>query len=70
MSMENHVQAIAVVPQGLEDEGLKELLALGAESVHALKRSVSFQVDLQLFYRINLLARIPFRFLREIARFP
>ena len=68
--MKNHVQAIAVVPQGLEGEGVKELRELGAESVHALKRSVSFQVDLKLFYRINLLARIPFRFLREIARFP
>ena len=67
--MNNYLNAIAVLPQGLEVEGAKELLELGAQSVKPLKRSVAFVADFHVFYRINLRARLPFRFLREIARF-
>ncbi len=63
------MQAIAVLPQGLEEEGAKELLALGAQSVRALKRSVAFEADMSCFYRLHLQARLPFRLLREMARF-
>ena len=63
------MQAIAVLPQGLEEEGAKELIALGAKSVRPLRRSVAFESDLACFYRVHLKARLPFRFLREIARF-
>ncbi len=64
------MHAIAVLPEGLENEGAKELLALGAKSVKPLKRAASFEADMACFYRINLLARIPFRLLREVAVFP
>ncbi len=63
------MEVIAVYPQGLEEEGAKELRALGAKSVRPLYRSVAFQADMSCFYRLHLLARLPFRFLREIARF-
>ncbi len=63
------MQGIAVLPQGLENEGVKELIALGAKSATPLKRSVAFKADMSCFYRLHLLARLPFRFLREIARF-
>ena len=41
--------AIAVVPQGLEQEASKELVSLGAQSVRPLKRSVAFEADLACF---------------------
>ena len=63
------MQAIAVLPQGLEEEGAKELLSLGAKSVKPLKRSVAFEADMACFYRLHLQSRLAFRFLREIVRF-
>ena len=63
------MKAIAILPQGLEEEGAKELVALGSKSVRSLRRSVAFESDLACFYRVHLKARLPFRFLREIARF-
>ena len=63
------MQVIAVLPQGLEEEGAKELVQLGAQSVKALRRSVSFEADMTCFYRLHLQSRLPFRFLREMARF-
>tara|TARA_Y100001968_G_scaffold41529_1_gene31635 strand:- start:1696 stop:2832 length:1137 start_codon:yes stop_codon:yes gene_type:complete len=67
--MKNQLQVVAVLPQGLEEEGAKELLGLGAYSVKVLKRSVAFSADWSSFYRIHLQARLPFRFLREISKF-
>ena len=60
---------IAVVPPGLEEECAKELDELGAQSIHPLKRCVFFVADIRCFYRVHLMARLPFRFLREIAKF-
>jgi len=60
----------AVVPPGLEEVAAAELTALGAEEVRPLRRAVACRTDLAGFYRLHLRARIPFRFLRELARFP
>jgi putative N6-adenine-specific DNA methylase len=60
----------AVVPPGLEPVAAAELTALGAEAVRPLRRAVAARTDLAGFYRLHLQARIPFRFLRELARFP
>jgi putative N6-adenine-specific DNA methylase len=60
----------AVVPPGLEEVAAAELMALGAEEVRPLRRAVACRTDLAGFYRLHLRARIPFRFLRELARFP
>ncbi len=64
------MQAIAVLPQGLEEEGAKELTALGAKAVRPLRRAAAFEADMACFYRLHLQARLPFRLLREIAQFP
>jgi putative N6-adenine-specific DNA methylase len=61
---------IAVVPPGLEEASAIELAALGAEAVQPLRRAVACRSDLAGFYRLHLQARLPFRFLRELARFP
>jgi len=60
----------AVVPPGLEEVAAAELTALGAEAVRPLRRAVACRSDRAGFYRLHLRARIPFRFLRELARFP
>ncbi|KZR83764.1 MULTISPECIES: THUMP domain-containing class I SAM-dependent RNA methyltransferase [Prochlorococcus] len=64
------MQAIAVLPQGLEEEGAKELTTLGAKAVRPLRRAAAFEADMACFYRLHLQARLPFRLLREIAQFP
>jgi len=61
---------IAVVPPGLEEPAAAELAALGASEVRPLRRAVACRTDLAGFYRLHLRCRIPFRFLRELARFP
>ena len=63
------MNAIAVLPPGLEVEGSKELSELGANSVSPLRRCASFQADDACFYRLLLRARLPFRLLREVGRF-
>ena len=63
-------EVIAVVPPGLEEPAAAELIALGAEAVRPLRRAVSLRTDLAGFYRLHLQARLPFRFLRQLARFP
>ena len=74
--MQQHAQSsasfavTAVVPPGLEEVAAAELGALGAEEVRPLRRAVACRTDLAGFYRLHLRARIPFRFLRELARFP
>tara|TARA_Y100001968_G_scaffold45599_1_gene35692 strand:- start:67554 stop:68690 length:1137 start_codon:yes stop_codon:yes gene_type:complete len=67
--MKSEFELIAVLPQGLEDEGAKELLELGAYSIRKFNRSVSFLANLDCFYRVHLQARLPFRFLRHLAEF-
>ena len=61
---------IAVLPPGLEEEGARELVALGAQAVTPLRRAVRCRCDLATFYRLQLRARLPFRLLRELAHFP
>ncbi|KEF41524.1 MAG: RNA methyltransferase [Cyanobium sp. CACIAM 14] len=61
---------IAVVPPGLEDPAAAELVALGAQGVRPLRRAVALRADAASFYRLHLQARLPFRFLRALARFP
>ncbi|MEB3166695.1 MAG: class I SAM-dependent RNA methyltransferase, partial [Cyanobacteriota bacterium] len=63
-------ELIAVVPPGLEEVAAAELADLGAEAVRPLRRAVSCRTDRAGFYRLHLQARLPFRFLRELARFP
>lgn len=60
----------AVVPPGLEEVAAAELLRLGASEVRPLRRAVACNTDLAGLYRLHLQARLPFRFLRELARFP
>ena len=60
----------AVVPPGLEEPAAAELARLGAAEVRPLRRAVACITDLAGLYRLHLQARLPFRFLRELARFP
>jgi putative N6-adenine-specific DNA methylase len=61
---------IAVVPPGLEAAGASELSQLGADAVQPLRRAVRFRADAATVYRLHLQARLPFRILRELGRFP
>ncbi len=63
------MKVVASIPQGLEKEGASELIELGATSVKASRRHILFEADMPCLYRLHLQARLPFRFLREIARF-
>ena len=60
----------AVVPPGLEELAAAELESLGAADIQRLRRAVACRGDLSLFYRLHLRARLPFRLLRELGRFP
>ena len=64
------MKIVASISQGLEKEGAKELIELGAKSVKAARRHISFEADMACLYRIHLRSRLSFRFLREIFRFP
>ena len=66
----SQLEVIAVVPPGLEEPAAAELSALGAEAVQPLRRAVGLRCDLAGFYRLHLRASLPFRFLRQLARFP
>ena len=70
MGRENRISAVAVLPQGLENAGCEELQALGAHDVRPLRRAAAFQADMACLYRLHLQARLPFRLLRQMARFP
>ena len=59
-----------MLPQGLENAGCEELQALGAHDVRPLRRAAAFQADMACLYRLHLQARLPFRLLRQMARFP
>ena len=63
------MKLVASISQGLEKEGAKELIELGAKSVKASRKHISFEADMACLYRIHLRARLSFRFLREIFRF-
>ena len=67
---ERAFSGIAVLPPGLEEEGARELATLGAEAVQPLRRAVRFRANLATLYRLHLQARLPFRILRELGRFP
>lgn len=62
--------ALAVVPPGLEPVAAKELARLGGQSVELRRGAVAFTANKACFYRLHLQARLPFRLLRELARFP
>ena len=64
------MKLVASISQGLEKEGAKELVELGAQAVKASRRHILFEADMACLYRLHLRARLPFRFLREICRFP
>ena len=64
------MKLVASISQGLEQEGAKELIELGAEAVQASRRHILLEADLACLYRLHLRSRLSFRFLREIARFP
>lgn len=63
-------QALAVVPPGLERVAGEELEKLGARSVKLQHGAVAFAIGPDGYYRLHLQARLPFRILRELARFP
>lgn len=60
----------AVVPPGLETVAAEELSQLEAQSPRRQRGGVAFTCDMAGFYRCHLQARLPFRLLRELARFP
>ncbi len=64
------MKVIAVLPQGFEEIGSQELAAFGAREITILRRAIAFEADMACLYRLHLNARLPFRFLREIACFP
>ncbi len=64
------MSVLAVVPPGLEQMAQEELTRLGALSARTQRGGVSCQIDAAGFYRLHLQARLPFRLLRELARFP
>ncbi|MDM7953901.1 MAG: THUMP domain-containing protein [Cyanobium sp. CZS 25K] len=70
MASPSPFDVIAVVPPGLEEPAAAELAALGASAVRPLRRAVALRADPATFYRLHLQARLPFRFLRQLARFP
>jgi putative N6-adenine-specific DNA methylase len=60
----------ATVARGLEELAAQELTELGAQNVAQGFCGVSFQGDLELLYRVNLWARLPFRVLVKLGEFP
>ena len=64
------MKLVASISQGLEQEGAQELIELGAQEVKASRRHILFEADIACLYRLHLRARLSFRFLREIYRFP
>ncbi|QEY32996.1 class I SAM-dependent RNA methyltransferase [Synechococcus sp. RSCCF101] len=64
------INAVAVVPPGLEPVAAEELEELGGSAIRVRPQALAFQTDLAGLYRLHLRARLPFRILRELARFP
>ena len=44
------MKIVASISQGLEKEGAKELIELGAKSVKASRRHISFEADMACLY--------------------
>jgi putative N6-adenine-specific DNA methylase len=63
-------QYFATVARGLEALAATELEQLGASSVEPGFCGVAFCGDRTLLYRVNLWARLPFRILMKLDRFP
>ena len=63
-------QYFATVARGLEALAATELEQLGASSVEPGFCGVAFEGDRTLLYRVNLWARLPFRILMKLDRFP
>ena len=63
-------QYFATVARGLEELAAKELEQLGAKSVEPGFCGVEFSGDRTLLYRVNLWARLPFRILFKVSKFP
>jgi putative N6-adenine-specific DNA methylase len=68
--MSEPIDGVAVVPPGLEEPAAAELAALGCREVEPGRRAVHFRTDLAGYVRLHLQARLPFRLLRTLARFP
>lgn len=68
--MTEPIHGVAVVPPGLEQPAAAELAALGCREVQPGRRAVRFRTDLPGYVRLHLRARLPFRLLRQLARFP
>ena len=68
--MTEPIHGVAVVPPGLEQPASAELEALGCQEVEQRRRAVAFRTDLAGYCRLHLQARLPFRLLRQLARFP
>ncbi len=64
------MKLVASISQGLEKEGAKELIELGARAVKSSRRHILFEGDMACLYRVHLRSRLSFRFLREVSRFP
>jgi putative N6-adenine-specific DNA methylase len=63
-------QYFATVARGLEHLALEELVSLGAIDPTPGFCGIFFKGDLELLYRVNLWARLPFRILVQLAKFP
>ncbi len=63
-------QYFATVARGLEAIAAAELIELGAAQVKEAFCGVEFAGDLNLLYRVNLWARLPFRILVKLYEFP
>jgi putative N6-adenine-specific DNA methylase len=60
----------ATVARGLEQLAVEELTEIGATDIAPGFCGVSFHGDRELLYRVNLLARLPFRVLVKLGEFP
>ncbi len=67
--MKEKFEMVAKTFQGLEEILAGELRQLGAESVSAGRRMVSFEGDLELLYRANMCCRTALRILKPFYKF-
>ena len=58
------------MPQGLEVAAAANWNVWGPGQVQPLRRAAAFEADMACLYRLHLQARLPFRLLREMGRFP
>jgi putative N6-adenine-specific DNA methylase len=64
------MSVLAVVPPGLETVAQHEITRLGGLGAKARRGAVAFRCDTAVFHRLHLQARLPFRLLKELSRFP